>query len=154
MCGRFLQAIGVEPDERGLLNVDDSYETAQAGVYACGDVIGYPALASISMEQGTRAAHHMWSSGPEVRFAGMFSVQKRVQKYIFLAFADSFWFHCSAKHLSCKEISQSRMQVGESKFWLPDRSDTVNIIGYRFCKYGTGETRSKDLPSSAGWHGT
>eukprot|EP00904_Undaria_pinnatifida_P013325 jgi/Undpi1/9122/HiC_scaffold_26.g11580.m1 len=56
-----LQAIGVDPDERGLLNVDDSYQTAQAGVYACGDVIGYPALASTSMEQGTRAAHHMWN---------------------------------------------------------------------------------------------
>ncbi|CBJ29397.1 conserved unknown protein [Ectocarpus siliculosus] len=56
-----LEAIGVDPDERGLLNVDDSYQTAQAGVYACGDVIGYPALASTSMEQGVRAAHHMWS---------------------------------------------------------------------------------------------
>lgn len=55
------QAIGVDPDERGLLDVDDSYQTAQPGVYACGDVIGYPALASTSMEQGVRAAHHMWS---------------------------------------------------------------------------------------------
>lgn len=55
------QAIGVHPDERGLLNVNDSYQTEQAGVYACGDVIGYPALASTSMEQGVRAAHHMWS---------------------------------------------------------------------------------------------
>ncbi|CAN0502187.1 unnamed protein product, partial [Scytosiphon promiscuus] len=55
------QAIGIDPDERGLLNVDDSYQTAQAGVYACGDVIGYPALASTSMEQGIRAAHHMWN---------------------------------------------------------------------------------------------
>ncbi|CAM9428680.1 unnamed protein product, partial [Hapterophycus canaliculatus] len=56
-----LQAIGIDPDERGLLDVDDSYQTAQPGVYACGDVIGYPALASTSMEQGVRAAHHMWS---------------------------------------------------------------------------------------------
>lgn len=55
------QAIGVDPDERGLLNVDDYYRTAQSGVYACGDVIGYPALASTSMEQGVRAAHHMWN---------------------------------------------------------------------------------------------
>lgn len=55
------QAVGVNPDERGLLDVDDSYQTAERGVYACGDVIGYPALASTSMEQGVRAAHHMWS---------------------------------------------------------------------------------------------
>ncbi|CAM9635148.1 unnamed protein product [Ascophyllum nodosum] len=57
-----LQAIGVTPGARGLLDVDDSYQTPLAGVYACGDVIGYPALASTSMEQGTMAAHHMWSS--------------------------------------------------------------------------------------------
>lgn len=55
------KSIGVIPDDRGLLDVDDSYQTAQEGVYACGDVIGYPALASTSMEQGVRAAHHMWS---------------------------------------------------------------------------------------------
>lgn len=63
------QAIGVDPDERGLLNVDDFYRTAQPGVYACGDVIGYPALASTSMEQGVRAAHHMWNDqvSPELR---------------------------------------------------------------------------------------
>lgn len=42
--------------------MDESYQTAQPGVYACGDVIGYPALASTSMEQGARAAHHMWGS--------------------------------------------------------------------------------------------
>lgn len=58
---KYDQAIGVTPDERGLLDVDDSYQTAQSGVYACGDVIGYPALASTSMEQGVRAAHHMWN---------------------------------------------------------------------------------------------
>lgn len=55
------QAIGVKPDDRGLLDVNDSYQTAQPSIYACGDVIGYPALASTSMEQGVRAAHHMWS---------------------------------------------------------------------------------------------
>ncbi|CAM9406362.1 unnamed protein product, partial [Choristocarpus tenellus] len=55
------KAIGVEPDERGLLQVNDFYQTSRPDVYACGDVIGYPALASTSMEQGLRAAHHMWA---------------------------------------------------------------------------------------------
>ena len=62
MTSSCVQAIGVTPGARGLLDVDDSYQTPLAGVYACGDVIGYPALASTSMEQGTMAAHHMWSS--------------------------------------------------------------------------------------------
>ncbi len=35
-------------------------------VYACGDVIGYPALASTSVEQGRRAAQHMWSGSEYV----------------------------------------------------------------------------------------
>lgn len=61
------KAIGLQPDERGLLDVDNSYQTAVDGIYACGDVIGYPALASTSMEQGTRAAHHMWNMSDEVR---------------------------------------------------------------------------------------
>lgn len=63
------QAVGLEPDDRGLLRVDDTYQTPERGIYACGDVIGYPALASTSMEQGIRAAHHMWSERPEVRIA-------------------------------------------------------------------------------------
>ena len=47
-----LDAVGVAVDDRGRIRVDDHYETTVAGVYAAGDVIGPPALASSSMEQG------------------------------------------------------------------------------------------------------
>jgi len=47
-----LEAAGVAFDDRGRIGVDDRYETTAAGVYAAGDVIGPPALASSSMEQG------------------------------------------------------------------------------------------------------
>ncbi len=40
--------------------------TENPNVYACGDVIGYPALASTSVEQGRRAAKHMWSGSESV----------------------------------------------------------------------------------------
>jgi NAD(P) transhydrogenase len=43
-------------DGRGRILVDDHYETSVPGVYAAGDVIGPPALASVSMEQGRVAA--------------------------------------------------------------------------------------------------
>ncbi len=53
-----LEEIGIEPDARGLLKVNDHYQTAVPHIYAVGDVIGYPALASTSMEQGRRAIRH------------------------------------------------------------------------------------------------
>ena len=47
-----LPEAGVEVDERGRIVVDDQYRTSAEGIYAAGDVIGPPALASVSMEQG------------------------------------------------------------------------------------------------------
>ena len=51
-----LADIGVETDERGRIRVDDHFQTTAPGIYAAGDVIGPPALASASMEQGRVAA--------------------------------------------------------------------------------------------------
>ncbi len=50
-----LGAIGIKPDERGSLRVNESFQTNIPHIYAIGDVIGFPALASTSMEQGRRA---------------------------------------------------------------------------------------------------
>ncbi len=46
-----LAAAGVEADARGYVVVDEEFRTAIPGIYAAGDVIGFPALASTSMEQ-------------------------------------------------------------------------------------------------------
>ena len=56
--GLHLEQIGIEPDKRGLLKVDDHYRTSVPNIYAAGDVIGFPALASTSMEQGRLAMCH------------------------------------------------------------------------------------------------
>jgi NAD(P) transhydrogenase len=56
--GLALDEIGVVVEERGRINVDDCYRTSAPGIYAAGDVIGPPALASVSMEQGRVAACH------------------------------------------------------------------------------------------------
>lgn len=53
-----LAAAGLAVDERGLVPVDEHLRTAQSHIYAVGDVIGPPALASTSMEQGRRAVCH------------------------------------------------------------------------------------------------
>jgi len=49
---------GIAVDDRGRIPVDASYQTCVPHIYACGDVIGFPALASSPMEQGRLAAAH------------------------------------------------------------------------------------------------
>jgi len=53
-----LDAAGLSSDERGRIAVDDFFRTEVPHIYAVGDVIGFPALAATSMEQGRLAAHH------------------------------------------------------------------------------------------------
>ena len=54
-----LEKVGIEADSRGRLVVDqDTMQTSQSHIYAAGDIIGFPALASTSMEQGRQAACH------------------------------------------------------------------------------------------------
>jgi len=51
-----LAAAGLEADNRGRIPVNGCYQTKQPHIYAVGDVIGFPSLASVSMEQGRIAA--------------------------------------------------------------------------------------------------
>ena len=54
-----LDAVGIEADERGRIKVDpQTFQTTVPHIYAAGDVIGFPSLASTSMEQGRVAACH------------------------------------------------------------------------------------------------
>ena len=57
-----LAAAGLAADERGRIKVNETFQTSVPHVYACGDVIGFPALASTSMEQGRLAACHMFGA--------------------------------------------------------------------------------------------
>jgi NAD(P) transhydrogenase len=57
-----LTAAGLTADARGRLAVDERYRTVVEHIYAVGDVIGFPALASTSMEQGRLAACHAFGS--------------------------------------------------------------------------------------------
>jgi NAD(P) transhydrogenase len=53
-----LEAAGLAADDRGRIKVDENYATPVPHIYAVGDVIGFPALAATSMEQGRLAAQH------------------------------------------------------------------------------------------------
>ncbi|NOX09083.1 MAG: Si-specific NAD(P)(+) transhydrogenase [Gammaproteobacteria bacterium] len=50
--------VGIETDDRRLIIVNEHYQTNFPHIYACGDVIGFPGLASTAMEQGRIAANH------------------------------------------------------------------------------------------------
>jgi NAD(P) transhydrogenase len=55
-----LAAAGLGADERGRLKVNEFYQTTVPHIYAAGDVVGFPALAATSMEQGRLASYHMF----------------------------------------------------------------------------------------------
>jgi len=54
-----LDRAGLKADNRGRIRANDQFQTDVPHIYAVGDVVGFPALASTSMEQGRRAACHM-----------------------------------------------------------------------------------------------
>jgi NAD(P) transhydrogenase len=56
--GLRLENAGLSADARGRIAVDEHFRTQVPNIYAVGDVIGFPALAATSMEQGRLAAHH------------------------------------------------------------------------------------------------
>jgi len=53
-----LDAAGVELSSRNLIQVNENYQSSQSHIYAAGDIIGFPSLASTAMEQGRQVACH------------------------------------------------------------------------------------------------
>ena len=76
--GLNLEAVGLHADDRGRISVNDKYQTEVPHISACGDVIGFPALASTSMEQGRVAACNMFGeraeSVPELFPYGIYAI--------------------------------------------------------------------------------
>ena len=74
----YLDHAGLKANQRGYLEVNEHYQTEAPHIYAVGDVIGFPSLASISMEQGRLAACHAFgvpaASKPEHFPYGIFTV--------------------------------------------------------------------------------
>ncbi len=73
-----LGSAGLEADERGLVKVNEFYQTEVPHIYAAGDLIGFPSLASTSMEQGRLASRHAFGmslhSNPELFPFGVYAV--------------------------------------------------------------------------------
>ena len=73
-----LEAVGLKADRRGQLRVNEHYQTTASNIYAAGDVIGFPSLASTSGEQGRLAACHAFGvpthSVPELLPYGIYTI--------------------------------------------------------------------------------
>ncbi len=74
-----LAAAGIEADSRGRIPVDKDFQTKQPHIYAVGDVIGFPSLASVSMEQGRIAVARMFNddsvhTNPSVYPYGIYTI--------------------------------------------------------------------------------
>lgn len=69
--GLGLEALGVKTNARGYLQVDEHYHTGVGAIYAAGDVIGFPALASTSMEQARVAVCHAFDLKYKQRVASL-----------------------------------------------------------------------------------
>ncbi len=76
--GLGLENVGIEADHRGRIKVNDDYQTSVPHIYAAGDVIGFPSLASTSMEQGRHASCHAFGTEvhtqPELFPYGIYAV--------------------------------------------------------------------------------
>jgi NAD(P) transhydrogenase len=70
--GLGLEKIGVPVTERGLIKVNEHYQTPVPHIYAAGDVLGFPALASTSMEQARVAVVHAFDLKYKTRVAPLF----------------------------------------------------------------------------------
>ena len=73
-----LDSVGLTTDDRGRIKVNANYQTEVPNIYAVGDVIGFPSLASTSMEQGRiavcNAFSHPYVSVPELFPYGIFTI--------------------------------------------------------------------------------
>ncbi|MGB7230122.1 MAG: FAD-dependent oxidoreductase, partial [Candidatus Acidiferrum sp.] len=69
--GLALEKAGLALNDRGHIPVDENFRTSAANIYAAGDVIGFPALASTSMEQGRVAVCHAFGFQYKQRVASM-----------------------------------------------------------------------------------
>jgi NAD(P) transhydrogenase len=70
--GLGLEKVGLSVNDRGLLAVNEDYQTAVPHIYAAGDVVGFPALAATSMEQARVAMCHAFDLKYKTRVAPIF----------------------------------------------------------------------------------
>ena len=115
--GLNIEAAGLAPTDRGLIAVNAHGQTVVPHIYACGDVIGAPSLASASMDQGRRAIRHALGlpagSPPELIPAGIYSIPE--MSSVGLTEADAIKRHggCLVGRAGFNEVSRGLIGANE-----------------------------------------
>ncbi len=113
-----LENAAIEMTNRGHIKVDENCETNIKGVYAVGDVIGPPALASVSMEQGRRAMRHalglVQSTSPEHIPIGIYTIPEMSSVGITEAQATERYGSCTVGRAKFSEVARGQISNDRS----------------------------------------
>ena len=133
--GLGLATVELAANSRGQLTVDRNYRTTTAGIYAVGDVIGPPALASAAYDQGRFAAEHMLGTGSghldeSLMPSGIYTIPEissvgRSERQLQEAGAAYEVGHAWFKHLARGQMTDNR--VGMLKLIFD--ADTRQVLG-------------------------
>lgn len=122
-------------DKKGYLAVNDHFQTSSPHIYAAGDVIGYPSLASTSMEQGRLAARHAFGAPshafpaffplgiytiPEISSCGL-TEEELIQKGFHYEVGRAYYYEIARSHIT----GSSNMGM----FKLLFHAETLEILG-------------------------
>ncbi len=109
-----LDVTGIQLNERGYIPVNEYFQTSTSHIYAGGDVIGFPALASTSMEQGRLAARHAFGEKthlfpnfyplgiytiPEISCCG-YTEEELKQKNVSYEVGRAYYYEIARSHIS------------------------------------------------------
>jgi len=138
-----LENVGLVPDDRERLKVNEHYQTEVPHIYAAGDVIGFPALASTAMEQGRLAVCHAYGietqSLPELFPYGIYSIPEisMVGKTEKQLTESGIPYECGIAHY--KEVARGQL-LGDSSGMLKllIHQETHALLGCH--AIGTGAT--------------
>ncbi len=133
--GMGLEAIGVKPNKRGNLDVNDQYQTALPHIYAVGDLTGYPGLASAAYDQGRFAALHIINGQCDLSLindipSGIYTIPEissvgRTEKELTEAKIPYEVGHADFKHLARAQMTQQTTGMLKILF----HTETRKVLG-------------------------
>jgi NAD(P) transhydrogenase len=138
-----LPAAGLQANDRGVLGVDENCRTDNPNIYAVGDVIGPPALASTSMEQGRRAVRAAlgmaMGSPPEMIPIGIYTIPEMSSVGLTEAQAVERHGGCTVGRADLEEIARGGIGSTEGILLLVADSQGKRLLGCQIIGEGATE---------------
>lgn len=130
-----LEDIGVQPNSRGQLDINENYQTELEHIYAVGDLVGYPGLASAAYDQGRFAATHLLTGDCDKKLianipTGIYTIPEISSVGLTEAEATKQGIPNEVGHASFKSLARSQMTgqlTGMLKIVF--NTETLQILG-------------------------